>query len=98
MSFPTAYSHDADFEASLNAQGFPESYKNSLRQLHAKHPQWRFEAQQTGLDWNTVIQNESVLATGIWYIPAVFLPISHWQRGLTTGTMECGPVLMEARG
>ena len=32
VSFPTAYSHDGDFEASLNAQGFPESYKNSLRQ------------------------------------------------------------------
>ena len=65
VSFPASYSHDGDFEASLNAQGFPESYKNSLRQLHAKYPQWRFEAQHTGLDWNTVIQNEAVLGRNL---------------------------------
>ncbi len=50
---------DAEFEASMNAQGFPESYKPYLRTLHAAHPYWVFEAKQTGLDWNTVIENES---------------------------------------
>lgn len=65
VSFPVAYSHDADFEAYLTAQGFPESYKDGLRQLHAKYPNWVFEAQQTGLDWNTVIQNEGVLGRNL---------------------------------
>lgn len=65
ISFPVAYSHDSDFEAYLNAQGFPDSYKDSLRQLHAKYPNWVFTAQNTGLDWNTVIQNEGVLGRNL---------------------------------
>ncbi|MCM1496378.1 MAG: SH3 domain-containing protein [Bacteroides sp.] len=49
---------DGDFEAYLTAQGFPESYKPYLRELHAAHTEWKFVAVQTGLDWNTVIENE----------------------------------------
>ncbi len=49
----------AAFEAELTAQGFPESYKTYLRKLHQSYPAWRFVAVKTGLDWNTVIQNES---------------------------------------
>lgn len=49
---------DGDFEACLTAQGFPESYKPYLRELHAAHAEWKFVAVQTGLDWNTVIENE----------------------------------------
>ncbi|SCP99798.1 dockerin type I domain-containing protein [Anaerobium acetethylicum] len=58
-------STDADFEAYLNAQGFPESYRVYLRDLHAKHPNWVFRAQNTGLDWNTVINEESKLGTNL---------------------------------
>ncbi len=65
VSFPVSYTPSADFEASLSAQGFPESYKDALRQLHAKYPNWIFETQQTGLDWNTVIENESVLGRNL---------------------------------
>lgn len=65
INFPVAYTHDSDFEAYLNAQGFPDSYKDSLRQLHAKYPNWIFVAQNTGLDWNTVIQNEGVLGRNL---------------------------------
>lgn len=49
---------DGDFETYLTAQGFPESYKPYLRELHAAHGEWKFVAVQTGLDWNTVIENE----------------------------------------
>lgn len=48
-----------EFEAHLIREGFPESYKPYLRDLHNKYPHWIFEAYHTGLDWNTVIQNES---------------------------------------
>ena len=51
---------DLDFEEMLIREGFPESYKEGLRQLHAKHPNWVFLAYHTGLDWNTVIKEESV--------------------------------------
>lgn len=50
---------DGDFETYLASQGFPESYKVKLRALHAKYPNWIFKAVNTGLDWNTVIENES---------------------------------------
>jgi beta-N-acetylglucosaminidase len=52
------YQYDQDFEAALTEQGFPESYKAALRALHAQHPNWVFQAFQTGLEWSTVIENE----------------------------------------
>lgn len=58
VKFPTAYQHDSDFESQLSAQGFPESYKAGLRQLHAEFPNWTFRAFQTGIDWNTVLDEE----------------------------------------
>lgn len=50
---------DAEFEAYMSTQGFPEDYKGKLRALHEKHPTWVFKAYQTGLDWNEVIERES---------------------------------------
>ena len=56
---------DAGFEQWMNTQGFPESYKNGLRGLHQKYPNWVFTAQKTGLDWNTVIQEESKIGRNL---------------------------------
>ncbi|MDD6880224.1 MAG: dockerin type I domain-containing protein, partial [Firmicutes bacterium] len=53
------YVYNGDFEATLNSQGFPESYKPYLRKLHANHPNWVFKAQNTNLSWNDVIVSES---------------------------------------
>lgn len=38
---------------------FPESYRESLRALHAQYPNWKFEAYQTGIDWQTAVDEES---------------------------------------
>lgn len=65
LRLPVSYSADANFEAYLTSQGFPESYKNGLRQLHAQYPNWVFVSKDTGLDWNTVIENESVLGRNL---------------------------------
>lgn len=48
-----------DFETYLETQGFPESYKESLRILHTEHPAWIFEAFHTGLDWKEALDTES---------------------------------------
>lgn len=56
---PTGALSDEEFELSMIKEGFPESYKPYLRELHKRYPSWVFEAYHTGLDWNTVIQNES---------------------------------------
>lgn len=50
---------DTSFESSISA--FPDSYKSYLRELHNKYPEWEFKAIKTGLDWNTVIAQESVV-------------------------------------
>lgn len=55
---PSTPSGDADFEAKLSAQGFPDSYKPYLRAIHEKYPNWEFRAVQTGVDWNTLLANE----------------------------------------
>ncbi len=65
VRLPVSYTPDADFEAYLTSQGFPESYKNGLRQLHVQYPNWVFKAKNTGLDWNTVIENESLLGRNL---------------------------------
>ena len=32
-----------------------------IQALHDKHPNWTFEAFNTGLDWNEVLKNEALL-------------------------------------
>ena len=73
----------ADFESYLNAQGFPESYKNALRGLHQKYPNWVFEAQQTGLDWNTVVSEESKIGRNL----VANTSISSW-KSLSAGAFD----------
>lgn len=65
IKFPVTYTADSNFEAYLNAQGFPESYRQGLRELHAQYPNWVFIAQHTGIDWNTAIENESVITRNL---------------------------------
>lgn len=53
------YTPDADFEAYLTAQKFPESYKDALRDLHAQHPNWVFVAQHLTKTWSEALDAES---------------------------------------
>ena len=62
-----SYSEDMDFESYLNEQGFPDSYKDGLRQLHADYPKWVFVADHVGKDWNEVIDNENVIGRSLIY-------------------------------
>ena len=39
-------------------EGFPASYQNSLKQLKAEHPTWKFIPQKTGMSWETVVKKE----------------------------------------
>lgn len=56
---------DDQYVAELQAAGFPASYCNSLLALHQKYPNWQFVPVQTGLDWNTVIANESMVSRNL---------------------------------
>ena len=50
---------DGNYEQGLIAQGFPASYAKLLAILHEQYPNWQFVPVHTGLDWNTVISEES---------------------------------------
>lgn len=58
-------SADPAFEQRLEAAGFPESYRKYLRYLHKYHPNWQFQEVHTGLDWNTVLEKESVVGRNL---------------------------------
>ena len=58
-------SADKDFEGYMTSQGFPESYKPMLRELHKSHPNWIFMAQHTGFDWKEVLAEEEVLGRSL---------------------------------
>lgn len=45
------YIENSDFEAHLTEQGFPESYKEKLREVYALHPNWIFMADHIDLTW-----------------------------------------------
>lgn len=85
IKFPVSYQPDADFEAYLNAQGFPESYKNGLRELHARYPSWVFQAHHTGLDWNEVIENQSLVGRNL----VAKTSISSW-KSIADGAFDWG--------
>lgn len=65
------YKPDADFEEYLDSQGFPDSYKDGLRQLHAQYPNWVFVADHNGKDWSDVLDNQNVIGRSLTYGSAV---------------------------
>lgn len=44
---------------------FPSDYQAYIDALQKKHPTWNFQALYTNLDWNYVIQNESVFGKNL---------------------------------
>lgn len=55
----------SEFEQTIAA--FPEEYKGKLRALHNAHPNWRFVAKDTGVDWNTAVSKESANGVSLIY-------------------------------
>ncbi len=46
-------------------ESFPTSYQPYLRELAQKHPNWKFTALYTNLDWNYVISQENVFGKNL---------------------------------
>ena len=44
---------------------FPDSYKPYLEELQKKHPNWKFTALYTNLDWKYVIDEENVFGKNL---------------------------------
>lgn len=61
-----SYNTNDDYKNNLVNSGFPEDYALSLAKLHEIHPNWQFivsKYHDTGLDWNTILDNETVPAS-----------------------------------
>ena len=56
---------EAQFEEEMKKQGVPDEYKQYLRVLHDQYPFWEFRMYNTGLEWKTVIKNESVVGRNL---------------------------------
>lgn len=64
------YRPDNNFEDYLEAQNFPSSYRESLRQLHEEYPLWVFVADHNGRDWDTMVEAQNVLGRSLIYSSA----------------------------
>ena len=56
---------DNEFEKEMTKQGFPESYKSKLRQIHSEYPKWVFKAMHTDMTWEEAIKNESMVGRNL---------------------------------
>lgn len=56
---------EKDFEKMLKTENFPESYKQSLRALHAAYPYWQFKAFHTGVTWDAALKAECELGVNL---------------------------------
>ena len=56
---------NGEYEKYLRDQGFPESYFQKLKTLHNAHSNWTFKAVKTGLDFNSAVDNESVIGKAL---------------------------------
>ncbi len=56
---------EKEFEEEMTRQGFPDSYKDSLRKLHVQYPYWQFTAYKPGIDWGTAVAAESKLGLNL---------------------------------
>lgn len=75
VSIDVIYTPDMDFEQWLDEQGFPESYKPSLRQLHAKYPKWIFVADKLNYTFEEVLEAQNSYARSLINASA----ISSWK-------------------
>ncbi len=49
---------DSEFDAYLNGQGFPESYKVKLKEIHKLHPSWVFIGTPARYSWESSMLEE----------------------------------------
>ena len=70
-------------------KNFPDSYKPYLEELAKKHPNWKFTALYTNLDWNYVISQENVFGKNLEQLlmqpPIVGQTVLGWDPAFRTG-------------
>lgn len=62
---------DEEFDTYLTEQGFDETYKAKLMELHKRYPNWVFKGVKTNRDWNTTLNQEMKDGYNTYYIDAI---------------------------
>lgn len=65
VSNPSTDMSDEEFEAYLDSEGFPASYKKRLRVLHKAHPNWGFVAYRTNIKWSAALSKQTSGGTSL---------------------------------
>lgn len=74
------------YKEEFTKSGFPETYFEKLTVLKDTHPNWIFTAYKTNLDWNEVVNNESVV--GISYIQITNMDTQKQYISLSDGSYD----------
>lgn len=56
---PGTIMSEEQFNEYIENEGFPESYKNKLRELHKLHPNWGFVGYKTNIKWSTALAKQT---------------------------------------
>lgn len=72
------YNPDADFETQINS--FPESYRDSLRQLHSAYPNWVFIPEPVSYSFSNAVADQSINMRK--QVNVNQQPASWWSMGL----------------
>lgn len=59
VTLNASYETEEEFEAYLTSEGFPESYKQGLRQIHVSYPNWVFRANHLSMTWEKALYEET---------------------------------------
>lgn len=59
---------EEEFDAYLNSQGFPESYKVKLKALHKQHPTWIFKGIKTRDTWSNILSYQNSSGNNLYHV------------------------------
>ena len=62
---------DEEFDAYLTKEGFDETYKTKLKEIHKKYPNWIFKGIKTNRDWQSTVKEESQIGYSTYYMDAI---------------------------
>ena len=79
--YNTKESLDEYYQA-LRNKGFPESYLPYLAEIHARHPNWIFDAEKINIDFSTAVENENAYGRNL--LEGAYFSQNYLSMGINT--------------
>lgn len=71
-----------DYYQALRNKGFPESYLPYLAEIHARHPNWIFDAEKMNIDFSTAVENENAYGRNL--LEGAYFSQNYLSMGINT--------------